>query len=410
MAGPCRVLYLDTSPTVGGSVLSLYDLCRGLNRDRYDPIVVSYAPHAYVERFRELGVEVIPWNVYGAGDHRPAWVKRQQESGWLSRLRQIPLGARLYHGAGFALLLARRVWPRARALQALITARRVSLVHTNIRVGHDREGVLAAKLARIPCVCHVRDYESLGPVDRKLASWAAAFIYISQAVRASHVRAGAPASKGHVVYNGIDVDAFEVGASREEGRRSLGLTDGDLAVGLVGRLERWKGHEPFLGAMALVHQQLPGAKGLIIGNSVPYDPDYAKELSDLCQSLGLADSVHFSGFRPDVARVMSALDVVVLASTSPEPFGRVVVEAMAAARPVVAADAGASREILDSGVQGLLVPPGDEGALADALVQILSDPYSAVAMGQRGREKARARFGVEGYVSGVQRVYEELLH
>jgi glycosyltransferase involved in cell wall biosynthesis len=255
----------------------------------------------------------------------------------------------------------------------------------------------------------VRDFETLDWVDRILTGWVDTFVYISRTVQASHVRAGAPAQKGRVVYNGIDVQEFAAGTDREDGRKALGLAETDRVVGLVGRLEPWKGHRVFLRALAEVREHLPQCRGLIVGDPVPYEPGYPAELVTLCRELDLEGHVIFSGFRQDVARVMSALDVVVLASTRPEPFGRVIIEAMAAGRPVVATDAGASREIIDDGVQGLLVPPGDAEALCRALVHVLSEPRTSAEMGRLGRERVRSRFNLRQYVEGVEGTYEHVL-
>jgi glycosyltransferase involved in cell wall biosynthesis len=129
----------------------------------------------------------------------------------------------------------------------------------------------------------------------------------------------------------------------------------------------------------------------------------------LRNELALADRVEFSGFRMDIPVVMSALDILVLASTSPEPFGRVLIEAMAAGKPVIATDAGAAREIIEDGVHGLLVPPGDAEAMARAMIYLLTHRDTAILMGQRGQDRVRERFSAQQYVDGVQSVYRELL-
>jgi glycosyltransferase involved in cell wall biosynthesis len=403
------VLYLDTAPTVGGSVISLYELLRGLDRDHYEPIVVAYAPHEYIQRFRDLGVEVTVWNAYNTADHRPTWVGPVKESLPLRWLRHSGWGSRLYHACGFGLLVLRRVWPRARALRRLITEKHIDLVHTNIRVGHDREGILAAWMAGVPCVCHVRDFDVLNWFDRQLARMAARFIYISQAIQQSHLQCGVPCAQGRIVYNGLDIAAFTAAEDRARGRQSFNLNSADLAVGIVGRLERWKGQDVFLRAMALLKDSMPRAKGIVIGSPVPYEPDYRDELLALRDQLGLSGCVLFSDFRMDMPIIMAALDVLVLASTSPEPFGRVLIEAMAAGKPVVATDAGASREIIEDGVHGFLVAPGDAQALASALMRLLTDPGLAGTMGQRGRVRVQERFNLQQYVGGIQAVYRELL-
>lgn len=404
-----RILYLETAPSVGGSVISLYELLRRLDRSSYEPVVVVYTPHEYVDKFRALGAQVIVWDVYRNPDYRPAWIGRTRNSRVMGRLQRWGWVSSIYHAAGFALMLVRRVWPRACALRRLIREQQIELVHTNIRVGHDREGILAAWMAGIPCVCHVRHFEWLNGFDRRLAATAARLIYISEAVQKSHLESGVACTKGRVVYNGLDVVAFSEQQDVAGTRAGLGLSPSDLAAGMVGRLESWKGHDVFLRAIAQVKDELPNAKGLIIGAPVLHEPSYQEKLLALQDELGLSGCVRFVEFRSDIPAVMAALDVLVLASTAPEPFGRVLIEAMAAGKPVVATDAGAAREIIEDDVQGLLVPPGESQVLAHALTRILANPALAEAMGRAGRATVQARFTAQQYAQGVQAVYRELL-
>jgi glycosyltransferase involved in cell wall biosynthesis len=409
MSRKYRVLYLDTAPTAGGSVVSLYELLRNLDRSTFAPLVLSYTPHGYVERFQDLGLELVVWNAYGARDHRPRWVQEARQSAPVGWLRGRAVGAQFYHGLGFAVLLMRRIWPRARAIHDIIRRRRIDLVHTNIRVGHDREGIVAAKMAGVPCVSHIRDFEDLNWFDRRLAGMVGKFIYISKAVQQCHLGAGVPDMKGCVVYNAVDLSAFGSAVDVAGVRKALGLNVDDLVVGMMGRLDRWKGQDVFLRAMPLVMEAVPQARGVVIGDPVPYDQGYHDVLLALRDELGLGRSVLFHPFQQDVPAIMSALDLVVLASTSPEPFGRVLIEAMAAAKPVVATDAGATREIIEDGTHGLLVPAGDAPALAAAIVSILTHRDRALTMGSKGRERVQSQFGMEQYVHSVQAVYHELL-
>lgn len=284
-----RVLYLDTAPTVGGSVISLYQLLRKLDRTRYAPVVVAYAPHAYIQEFRALGADVIEWDVYASQStptHRSACASGAKGSAPVRWLRSAAWGSRLYHTLGFVALLLRSVWPRARALRRLIAEKHIDLVHTNIRVGHDREGIIAARMAGVPCVCHVRHHERLNVYDRRLAEAVDALIYISEAVQRSHLEAGVDRQKGRVVYNGLDISEFDHAVDAERDGRGFDLTGDDLAVGIVGRLERWKGHEVFLRAMAEVVNTVPEARGVAVGDMVPHDPDYRSELLALRDELG----------------------------------------------------------------------------------------------------------------------------
>ena len=409
MARPDPVLYLETGLGVGGSVISLYELLKGLDRSRYAPIVVTYANHAYVDKFRALGADVVVWDASRAPDHRPKWAGSARSSRLARLLRKSSLGMALYHGVGLAFFVARRLWPRVQALRRVIIEKQVRLVHTNIRVGHDREGIIAAWLTGRPCVCHVRQFEELGWFDRQLAALASRFIYISEAVRRSHLESGVPCRKGVVVYNGLDVPTFVAALDSEKGRQSFALSPDDVAVGIVGRLDAWKGQDVFLRAMAQVKDVVPRAKGVVVGEVAAENPGYLDMLLALRDELALVDQVMFSGFRMDVPVVMSALDIVVLASTLPEPFGRVIIEAMAAGKPVIATDAGAAREIIEDGVQGLLIPPGDAEAMARAILYLLTHRDRAMLMGRKGQSRAQERFSMQQYSTGVQNVYRELL-
>ena len=409
LPGKHCILYLDTAPSTGGSVVSLYELLRNLDRSHYEPLVVSYALHAYVERLRALDLEVIVWDAYAEGDHRPEWVKEARGLGPVRWLRRLPWGSKVYHALGLLMLLGRRVWPRARALRNIIKRNNVALVHTNIRVGHDREGILAAEMAGIPCVSHIRDFEELDWFDRWLAGRVDAFFYISKAVQECHLRAGVAHSKGQVVYNAVDSIAFARTFDVMGTRQTLGLAANDLVVGMVSRLERWKGLEVFLHAMAIVRRRVPQARGMIVGDVVPYDREYRQSLLVLRDELGLSEGVNFCPFQGDMPMTMAALDLLVLASTSPEPFGRVLIEAMAAGKPVVATDSGAAPEIVEHGTNGLLVPAGDVQALANAIVSVLEQPERAKEMGRKGQARVQERFDVRHYVDGVEAVYRYLL-
>ena len=139
------------------------------------------------------------------------------------------------------------------------------------------------------------------------------------------------------------------------------------------------------------------------------DSGYTAELHCLASELGLAQRVHFEGFRDDVGAVMRSLDVVTHCSTDPEPFGRVVVEGMACARPVVAAAAGGVTEIINDGVDGLLYPMGDVRALSAAILRLLDDEELRLNLGAAGRRTVMERFTAARYINDIQQVYDELV-
>jgi glycosyltransferase involved in cell wall biosynthesis len=248
----------------------------------------------------------------------------------------------------------------------------------------------------------------LNGFDRTLGRFVASFIYISRAVAENYTSQGISPSKGAVIHNAVDLNEYSQTYDALSVRSEFGWTSGEPLVGIVGRLDWWKGHEYFLQAMALVRKQLPNARGLIVGqvDSTPRGEIYVRKLESLARALRLEDRLIFTGFRPDVPRIMSALDVVVLGSAEPEPFGRVVIEGMAAGKPVVATAAGGVLDIVEDGFNGLLVPRRDSQAMAEAILSILLDKEKAARMGQAGRQTVIGKFSLEHHVDAVQKLYE----
>jgi glycosyltransferase involved in cell wall biosynthesis len=199
-------------------------------------------------------------------------------------------------------------------------------------------------------------------------------------------------SRRPVVKVPLGIDVTAVASRRGSGRAMRSELAGrdEVLVGMVGRLERWKGQHVFLEAAANVAGRRAHVSFAVIGGAVlGWEGTYEEELHALGDRLGIADRVVFTGHQEDAIACMDALDVVVHASVEPEAFGLVVVEAMALGKPVVAAGAGGPLEIVEDGISGLLTPPGDAKALADAVVGLVDDPDRRLAMGRRAQDRAR---------------------
>jgi glycosyltransferase involved in cell wall biosynthesis len=174
-------------------------------------------------------------------------------------------------------------------------------------------------------------------------------------------------------------------------------------VAVVGRLAPGKGHCVLLEAMKTVVRRMPDARLVVCGEG-----EEENALRQQVESGGLSGSVQFVGFVPDVREVMSAADIVAMPSLA-EGLGVAALEAMAMAKPVVSSDAGGLPESVVHGETGLVTPAGDPGAVAEALLAVLSDPDLAERMGRAGRERALARFDRPRVVERMLRVYESVL-
>ena len=146
---------------------------------------------------------------------------------------------------------------------------------------------------------------------------------------------------------------------------------------------------------------IPNAHAVFVGDALFGEQEYVAEIRRQVQRLGLEGRVHFLGFRRDLPRLMRAVDVVLHTAEAPEPFGRVILEGMLASRPVVAARAGGAVELVQDGVTGLLVAPGDVPAFSAAVASLLNDPGRRAALGRAGQERANRDFSVDAMLAGV---------
>ena len=203
----------------------------------------------------------------------------------------------------------------------------------------------------------------------------------------------------HTIYNGLDLadsDAVDRPAK----------APGEAIVTTVGNIRRVKGHDLFIKAAALVQSQFPGVSFSIAGEVL--EQDYFAELQTLVRGLNLSDHFHFVGGITDPQKHLAGVDIFVLPSRS-EGFSNAIVEAMAASLPVVATDVGGNAEAVRGGVTGFIIPPEDPAALSAAIIQLLSDPPLARAMGIAGKSVVSELFTTEAMMKRITSIYEDLL-
>jgi glycosyltransferase involved in cell wall biosynthesis len=267
----------------------------------------------------------------------------------------------------------------------------------------------AALIARIPCVWFQVGTPRPDWLDRISTFWPArGVLVLSRAAGAAQARVW-PRRRQWLVYPGVSLDAFDPALlpAPSAMRSRLGLPARGPLIGMIGRLQRWKGMHVFIAAMARVHASRPDARAVIVGAPHETEPDYPAELRAQVGALGLDRAFSFAGFQGNVAEFMQAMDVVVHASDR-EPFGIVVIEAMALGKPVVAGANGGPAEIITDGQDGLLVRYGDGASLAHTIVRYLDDPALAARVGAAARVRAAA-FDERAYAANVIAALRESL-
>jgi len=367
-----RILYLDHATALGGAERSLLDLLRKLDRAAWDPILAC-PPGALAEAARALGIEVADLELGKLKDKNPFRSLRRLRSG-------------------------------VEALARVADQTDCQIVHANTL--RTAAYAAAARGGRWRLLWHVRDYQMprwarFGLMRRcDLAVAPSRFVAESLPAR----------SKVRVVPNGLDLPPLPGEDARLAFRAEFGIAAEAPVVGCLGRVRPWKGQRHFIELAATLAPRLPEAVFLVVGGTLFPDPgrDYLAELKDYAAQLDVADRVVFTGHREDALVALAAMDVVVNCSRD-EPFGRVLLEAMACRRPVVAFRSGAVEEIVEDGSTGLLVPLGDVAGMAEAVYDLVRNRERAEAYGEAGRQRVATNFTLDATVRAIEEIYRQLL-
>jgi glycosyltransferase involved in cell wall biosynthesis len=344
----------------GGGELMLWDLLLEGRNGGVEWLVIFLEDGPLVEKIRSLGIDT---HIVPSG-----------------RLRQPHL------------------WISAAAKIALIAHHeKVGIIFSWMWKAHLYGGI-AAMMVSLPALW----YQLEEPADRNLMKRIANTIPAQGVLTLS--KAGQEAQRKiwphrptPLVYPGVGLDRFNsaILPFPSEARQKLGLPlDGPL-IGMVGRLQRWKGIHVLVEAMPKVLQKYPDAHCVVVGGKHDLEPDYSTFLEQLIADVGLGDRIIMAGLQKNVPEWVQAMDIFVHASDN-EPFGIVTIEAMALSKPVVAAASGGPTEIITEGKNGLLAPYGDADALSRAILRYLGNPEWAKSVGQAAQNRA-ADFSTRQY-------------
>jgi glycosyltransferase involved in cell wall biosynthesis len=304
--------------------------------------------------------------------------------------------------------------PEAKLFLSAFRAFQPDLIHTHHNTIAGKAEIIASNIAGFPCISHRHGYKKLSTFDILFSKIISANICISQDIANSYIKQGENKSSYHIVHNGINVESFKPLGTSLDVRKKYKLSSNEIIFGTVGRIDWWKGHEYFLKAFARVKKRITNAKALIVGGletniSPERNRKYFRYLKELVQELGIYNDVIFTGHSDDIPRLLNALDVFVHASSKPEPFGLVIIEAMAMGIPVVATAAGGVLDIIEHEINGFLVERKDYKAIANAMLSIISDKQRADRMGIAARQRVIDKFTIKKQVKLIQDIYESLL-
>jgi len=391
---PMRIAFFHNGGDLYGASRSLLRLASALRCDGHAALAFLPKPGPLSSALRKAGVEV-----------------------------EDSLGLRVLHRADFRfarmLPFSCGIPSSVRRCHAVLRRFRPDLVHSN--TGTVLTGALSAKILRTPHLWHVRDmFDEFGVLWKVWGRWilasSARVLCVSRAVAAQFDAFPGAEAKIRILNNGFPPEEFAVPPegwtpSASALRRRWGTREEECAIGILGRIKLGrKGHETLVrAAKALLDRGASNFRVIVLGATFPGNEEHETRLRRLTGDLALGDRIVFAGEMDDPRPAYAALDIVVLASARPEPFGGVVIEAMAMGKPVVGTAFGGTVEQIADGVSGFLVPPSDPDAMADALARLLADPPLRARMGAAGKKRFEERFAFAGMYRRLLEFYAEAL-
>src|SRR5258707_9731220 len=386
-----NILVVHSNNDLYGGDKILLELLRDMDRSHFTPIVALPKDTQHINRISceldKIGVEYCFLSLGG-----------------LRRRYFPPLGL---------VRLAKELVSGTRSLLRVIRERDIALVHSNTNAV--LAGALAARIAHLPHIWSMHEI-LVEPVSIRrvlhflIPRLSTKVVTVSKAVR-DHMLKDAPqsASKFQTILGGINLEPFLCATGRTRIRKEWAIADDEILVGMAGRVSRWKGQSIFAQAAALVLQEHRNAKFVSVGGVFENETVYIQRFKDEVHSLGIEKSFIISDFRSDMPDVFAAYDILVLPSTLPEPFGLVVIEAMASGKPVVATRPGGPSETVVDGETGFLIDASNPDELARSLNTLIGDPGKCRRMGTAGRKPALEIFGVHRYAREFEALYDRLL-
>ena len=378
-----KILYCETSNdgTVGGSHACMYNLIRHSDRNRFRFTVGLFSRNPYLQRYQDLGVEVVIMPIAPPRKHGPAIARKAIN--W-------------YH----------REYKLEKYLLPYVVENKFDILLMNNTIYESKNFVNVGKRLKLPVVVYERGIMEYCTEHVSASEHVDASVAVSNAILQNLLEYKFKSKRIELIYDGIDPAIFAGPYDRSGIKKELNIPVDSNVIGIIGNVRSWKGQKYFIDAYKLLTEKYHNLYGLIIGGWSEQDHDYLGTLRQSIQDADLNDRILFLGYRNDTPALLSILDVFVHASILPEPFGMVLLEAMAARVPVIATRFGGPIEIFEDGKCGALVPPKDAKAIAEGCIKYFSDENYRRDIVEKAYKRLCEKFHIKSTVNKVGNLLE----
>lgn len=399
-----HILYVENGIGYGGAIICLRHLIRNLDSDKYLPMIVTGRSGPQYEDIKKEGywLHISDRHIDIVGAHEKIDPVRWLDKITGARIVVNQVLARLDDIFNFLPFFFRLFWS-AKSFRA-------DLIHANNEPLCNRAALIVGKILKIPTICHVRGDQSGSKAMRWAYGLVDHFIPVSHWVSASiQTKLNIPLGKISVIYDGLELEKLDINADGRIFRKQFDIPENCFAVGLVGLLIPWKGQEIFLDAAKILKEKIQNLKMIIVGGTPDDCISYNAMLRRRVKNEKLENIISFTGHMTDMPVVYNGLDVVVSASTSPEPLGTVVIESMTMGRAVIGPNHGGAAEMMTHNETGLLFEHGNAESLAKEIEKLYSNEKLRDDLGKYARLHALQVFSVQRHAEKVQEVYRQYL-
>lgn len=380
--GSINILYIVQSGKLGGAEISMLQLLKHINRDIYNPIVLGPSCSDLSLQLKTLNIELVNFSLPRIKSHNPV---------------------RIIFNI-FTLII------NCLAIGKIIKQKNINIVHTISNKRSAIFGIIAARITNTPVVWTIMLLEWNGVIDKFLMANSDRLIVVSNRVEKMFNRNARNKDKFCRIHLALDLSEFDLSLNMKRPLlKKWSLKRTDFIVAMVCRLTSEKGVEYFIEAASKISKNESEIKFLIIGEqSFDGTNDYYKSLVNFCDSIGVKDKIKFVNFESDIIAIMATIDLLVLYSKA-ESFGRVLIEAMAMEKPVIANKCGGPEEIVEHNKTGILLATRNASDLADSIFYLCKNPEIAKKMGKEGRKRVEKYFTIEQHVRDHEKVYDEIV-